>query len=417
MSRNLSFDYVIKNVEDRERVDISPLLLKQNNSHIVPQSPDEMSDEYKELSDAHREISLAHSVSGDPLNAEEHRTVALWGQCHDRCQEIINEAADNIWYFFREILRVPHGLNHHGMIPTDMREPDDMHFQMTEWGVKALWVYEHDLCAECVRFNSMQQRILIAGIVTHKLFNAAISWIRNSSIEGYEPLVWLAMLKNAAYVYTEDVASLVWIMINELGHYSFLENIVEAIYDIVDTDNVAWNCTKMHPWMFDVKKSRMEDTSDVAAETKGFVISNYGKVDFKSHLSYTKKTGGLLIFHSADTFNNVLPELTFELIMKDLDAKMAIANHATYFIPASISELLTKRIPLQKEILMSMTHRFSAYAFNRSLPQDVRSNAVESLKRIYVAELGVLADIERENDDLIEYYLKQLQYLQKKASE
>ena len=64
-----------------------------------------------------------------------------------------------------------------------------------------------------------------------------------------------------------------------------------------------------------------------------------------------------------------------------------------------------------------MTHRFSAYAFNRSLPQDVRSNAVESLKRIYTAELGVLPDIERENDDLIEYYLKQLQYLQKKASE
>lgn len=416
MSRNLSFDYVIKNVEDREHVDISPLLLKQNNSHIVPQSPDEMSAEYKRLTDAHREISLAHSASGDPLNAEEHHTVALWGQCHDRCQEIINEAANNIWYFFREILRVPHGLDCHGMIPTDMRDPDDMHFQMTEWGVKALWVYEHDLCAECVRFNNMQENILIAGIIVHKLFNAAISWIKHSSIEDYTPIIWLGAMEHLCHLRTEEIASLVWIMISELGHYSFLENIVEAIYDFVDTDNVAWNCTKMHPWMFDIVKANIDNTTHTAACTPGFAISNYGKIDFNVHLAYTKKTGGLLVFRSKESFENVLPDLTFEMIMKDPDAKLAKANHGAYFIHAGICELLTKRIPVQKEILMSIVHRFTAYAFNRSLPIDKASNSVQALKKVYSGEFGELPDIENETDSR-EYYLKQLQYLQKKASE
>ena len=49
MSRNLSFDYVIKNVREREGIDLSTLLLRIENSHIVPQSPDEMSEEYKVL--------------------------------------------------------------------------------------------------------------------------------------------------------------------------------------------------------------------------------------------------------------------------------------------------------------------------------------------------------------------------------
>ena len=47
MSRNLSFDYVIKNVRDREGIDLSTLLLRIEHSHNVPQSPDERSKEFK----------------------------------------------------------------------------------------------------------------------------------------------------------------------------------------------------------------------------------------------------------------------------------------------------------------------------------------------------------------------------------
>ena len=66
MSRNLSFDYVIKNVREREGIDLSTLLLRIENSHIVPQSPDEMSEEYKVLTARQREISMEHSASGAP---------------------------------------------------------------------------------------------------------------------------------------------------------------------------------------------------------------------------------------------------------------------------------------------------------------------------------------------------------------
>ena len=419
MSRNLSFDYVIKNVRDREGIDLSTLLLRIENGHIVPQSPDEMSEEYKELTNRHREISMEHSTSGAPLTTEEHHDVALWNQCHDRCQEIINEAESNIWYFFREILRVPHGLDIDGMVPTDMRDPDDYHFQMTEWGVKALWAYQNDLCCECTVFHSMQRDQLIAGIVTYKLFVAAKRWLKDPTDHRYTPINIVDDMLTYAYLASESIAKLVWLMIGELKHFSFLGNIVEAIYEIVDTNSKSWGTDIFRPWMFNIDTYKLHKIGEYVASHDGFTVAIHNNVQADMHASYVKQNGGFLGFCKASQINKNLPELTFEIIMNDLKGKMSRVTHAMYRIDADISELLTKRIPMQKDIIQSFVHRYSAYAHNRNMKPGEVKDALKALQGIYELEIGVVlsTEVPDKNTDWMTEGINTLQLLQKKASE
>ena len=419
MSRNLSFDYVIKNVREREGIDLSTLLLRIENSHIVPQSPDEMSEEYKVLTARHREISMEHSASGAPLTAEEHHDVALWNQCHDRCQEIINEAESNIWYFFREILRVPHGLDTEGLIPTDMRDPDDYHFQMTEWGIKALWAYQNDLCCECTKFYSMQRDQLIAGIVTHKLFVAAKHWLKDPTDHRYTPINIVGEVLPYAYAISEPIAKLVWLMIGELKHFSFLGNIVEAIYEIVDTNSNSWGTDVPSPWMFNVDRCKLHMIGEYVASHDGFTVAIRKNIHEDMHATYIKRNGGFLGFCRASQINKNLPELTFEIIMNDLKGKMSRATHAMYRIDANISELLSKRIPVQKDIIQSFVHRYSAYVHNRNMKLDDVKDALKSLQGIYELEMGVVlsTEVPDKDTDWMSEGINTLQLLQKKASE
>ena len=85
------------------------------------------------------------------------------------------------------------------------------------------------------------------------------------------------------------------------------------------------------------------------------------------HATYIKRNGGFLGFCRESQINKNLPELTFEIIMNDMKGKMSRASHAMYRIDANIGELLTKRIPVQKDIIQSFVHRYSAYAHNRNM--------------------------------------------------
>lgn len=417
MSRNLSFDYIIKNVSDKEGIDLSTLLLRIENGHIISQSPEEMSEEYKVLTNRHREISMEHSASGTPLTEEEQHAVALWNQCHDRCQEIINEAASNIWYFFREILRVPHGLATEGLVPTDMRDPDDYHFQMTEWGVKALWAYQNDLCCECTMFRSMQSDQLLAGIVTHKLFVAAKTWLKDPTDHRYVPINIVGDL--IPHIVAEPIAKLVWIMISELNHFSFLGNIVEAIYEIVDTTNNNWGTDIFRPWMFTVDACKIHTIGEYVATHDGFTVAYRKNVHADMHTSYIKQNGGFLGFCRASQINKNLPELTFEIIMDDMKGRMSRATHAMYRIDANICELLTKRIPVQKDIIQSFVHRYNAYAHNRNMKPDDVKDTLRALQGIYELEMGSVISTEApdNNTDWMTERINTLQLLQKKASE
>ena len=90
-----------------------------------------------------------------------------------------------------------------------------------------------------------------------------------------------------------------------------------------------------------------------------------------------------------------------------------------YRIDANISELLTKRIPVQKDIIQSFVHRYSAYAHNRNMKPDDVKDSLKALQGIYAVEMGsvISTEVPDKDTDWMTECIKTLQLLQKKASE
>ena len=73
-------------------------------------------------------------------------------------------------------------------------------------------------------------------------------------------------------------------MIAELKHFSFLGNIVEAIYDIVDTNSNSWGTDVPSTWMFNVDVSKLHKIGEYVASHDGFTVAILKNVQIDMHV-------------------------------------------------------------------------------------------------------------------------------------
>ena len=358
MSKNLSFHYVIKNVRENEGVDISSLILKIKNQDVVPLDAEEVSNEYKDLSEKYKQISRRQS-SGEEPSAQDQHTVALWGYCHDKCEAIISEAYDNIWFFFREILRVPHMISPAADIPTDMRNPEDLHFQMSEWGVKVLWLYDNGIHAGINMCNNMQFYELLAGISVYEMFQLVVNYIKKgaSAFEHYHPMTLVGYTEYVTVGTYLRITNIVWMMIHELEHFSFLVDIADKMLEMIDMPIFNEGTEYMlRPAVMKTVDSRkkLEDSDGMLVNLSGLhsnKITKRGAIE-----------GGLLNVINTSTYDfHEHPELTFEYILKDISGYFARSCDAMFSINAGIYEFIDNRVPGQKLYIQQMVHDYSRF--------------------------------------------------------
>lgn len=383
MGRNLSFHYVIKNVREREGVDISSLILKVKNQDVVSLDVEEVSTEYKNLTEKYKQISRRQS-SGEEPSAEDQHTVALWGQAHDKSQVIIKEATENIWFFFRDILRVPHNLPLEGDIPTDMREPEDYHFQMSEYGVKVLWLYEVGAVANINYCHNIQIYDLLAGIAVYEMFRKVIDYKKTGVFDDSPQMLMTANTDYALSIMHLKITQKIWAMIHELEHYSFLVDIADTLLEMMDdpfTDSSGSHILRSINTMT-FNDDNVNIVPKDIREYNGFVVHN--PVTSKNWITKRNADAGAINIITSSRYNfNSNPHLTFEYIMKDEDGYFANTCNAVFNINTGILEFIDNRVPQQKLYIQSMVHTYNAI-----MNKKVATYSIDSATSLYLNRIG-----------------------------
>lgn len=383
MGRNLSFHYVIKNVREREGVDISSLILKVKNREVVSLGVEEVSTEYRELTAKYKQISRRQSFGEEP-SAEDQRTVALWGEAHDKTQAIIQEAYNNIWFFFRDILRVPHNLPLEGDIPTDMRQLDDYHFQMSEYAVKVLWLYEAGVVANINYCHNIQIYDLLAGIAVYEMFRKVVDYKRTGVFNDNLQMLVTANTDYTLSIMHLKIAQKIWAMIHEFEHYSFLVDIADTMLEMMDdpfTDSSGSHILRsINTMVFDDDKT--VNVPKEIREYDGFVVHN--PVTSKNWITKRNADAGAINIITSPRYNfNSNPHLTFEYIMKDEDGYFAKTCKAVFNINTGILEFIDNRVPHQKLYVQSMVHNYNAL-----MDKKVSTHSIESVTKLYLNRIG-----------------------------
>lgn len=404
MGRNLSFHYVIKNVREREGVDISSLILKIKNQDVVSLDVEEVSTEYKDLTEKYKQISRRQS-SGEEPSAEDQHTVALWGQAHDKAQAIIQEAYDNIWFFFRDILRVPHMISPASDIPTDMRKPEDFHFQMSEWGAKVLWLYENEIHASINMCNNIQFYELLAGISMYEMFRLVVDYTKQgaSAFEHYHPMTLVGYTEYVTVGTYLRITNIVWMMIRELEHYSFLVDIADKMLEMIDMPVfIENNEYKLCPAIMKTvdKRKKIEDSDGMLINLSGLPSKKITKRE--------NAEGGLLNVINTSIYDfHEHPELTFEYILKDISGYFARSCDAMFSINAGIYEFIDNRIPGQKLYIQQMVHDYSMFISDRYSNEENLKSATtlyrNSIGYVYAGMIDDADDVYRETMIALNY--------------
>lgn len=170
MSVNKSFDFVSKQIQDTEGVSFDSVLYKTLDPKVEAVNVMEISKEYNELKQAYTELSARHTA-GSHLTREDNRLIDRWNACQDRCDLIVEEIRNNIWYFLREILLVPIGILENPLVHIDVRT--DEHFPLMMWMPKVLWAMERHIPVICSSLYGMGDEVFMAALdVYSRILNA-----------------------------------------------------------------------------------------------------------------------------------------------------------------------------------------------------------------------------------------------------
>lgn len=351
---NKSFDLVIQQVLKSEGVDISSLILKVKNFRVAAVTPEQMSDEYKKYKDKYMQLSKNHQDNA-PLSPEEIELNHKWNVCYDRCEDIMEEMTTNIWYFFREVLIVPHEIVTHGELVTDIRDADDDHFQLMIWSAKALWMYENRISGIFLRYNGMQKDILLAGIILYELLGYA-KQNQGNSRESFNIMNYVTVLtENIAHASVDAICNLVEVMLTILGErYSFMEDLIVWAMDHIND--------RKHLHMVNIK-SYAKIPNAIAGgvtSTNGFVVTDSYCLNDISTI-YKSKQNGITSVYLGFVSNiqhiDKFPELTFSYIMLENSTKCAHTCRAIFGIHCRVEDVLTPHNVYQKITLRGMYRR------------------------------------------------------------
>ena len=227
MSRNKSFDFVVKQVLDNEGVDISSIVYHTENLRVDAVDPIKMSEEYTRFKKEYTDVSAKHSA-GSHLNDYESRVVDRWNACQDRCELIVNEIAYNRWYFLREILIVPKEIHTSSDSPflTDLRT--DESFPLSAWMVKVIWAWEQGIPVYCNEVPGMHEEVFIAGMYLFELFRSSILSVRYHD-DGYQQITDVLTDTNhfqRAVLQRIEIQTLMQDCVNRITEqYSFMQDV------------------------------------------------------------------------------------------------------------------------------------------------------------------------------------------------